>query len=172
MIFTAYADGRFDLAGQAIRCAVGKAGVVAAADKREGDGASPAGIWPLRELLYRPDRGPAPPTALEVHPLAPEDGWCDDPGNTAYNAKVSLPYPAHCEALWRDDRLYDLIVPLGYNDRPVVRGAGSAIFLHIAQHDFTPTQGCVTLTLAAMRRLLAIAATGDAVAISPASGYG
>ncbi|HEY5105420.1 MAG TPA: L,D-transpeptidase family protein [Caulobacteraceae bacterium] len=171
MIFTAYADGRFDLAGQTVRCAVGAAGVVAASDKREGDGASPAGVWPLRELFYRPDRGPAPPTALPAYALAHDQGWCDDPGDEGYNRKVALPYPARCESLWREDGLYDLIVLLGYNDRPVVKGAGSAIFLHIAQDDFAPTQGCVALSREAMHRLLAIAALGDALAISLAGAY-
>ncbi len=63
----------------------------------------------------------------------------------AYNRPVRLPYPASAEQLWRDDHLYDLLVVLGYNDRPVVAGQGSAIFLHLAAPDFAPTAGCVAL---------------------------
>src|ERR1700760_2472263 len=83
--FTATADGFLDLDGQRVRCALGKAGVIPAADKREGDLASPIGAWPIRRVLYRPDRGGAPATAVRAEALAPDDGWCDAPGDTAYN---------------------------------------------------------------------------------------
>jgi len=167
MTFAAYADGRFELAGRWTRCALGPSGVVDAATKREGDGASPAGAWPLRRVLYRPDRRAAPTTALPVAPLDPSDGWCDAPADGAYNRQVRLPYPASAERLWRDDGVYDLIVVLGYNDDPVIRGAGSAIFLHLARPDFTPTAGCVALAAADLEALLALAKPGDALVISP-----
>src|ERR1700689_2079632 len=122
MTFVAYADGRWT------RCGLGPGGVAAVADKHEGDGATPAGAWPLRRVLYRPDRRAAPATGLPVAPLDPADGWCDAPGDPAYNRPVVLPYPASAERLWRDDHVYDLIVVLGHNDDPVVPRAGSAIF--------------------------------------------
>src|SRR5579864_3984544 len=115
MRFTAYADGRFRLAGRWTRCALGPVGVIAAVAKREGDGRTPLGVWPLRRVLYRPDRRPPPTTALSVAPLAPDDGWCDAPADAAYNRPVKLPYPASAEALWRDGHIYDLIVVLGHN---------------------------------------------------------
>ena len=167
MSFTAYADGRFDLNGRWTGCALGPAGVVAGADKREGDGASPAGDWPIRRVLYRPDRGPPPRTQLPVAALSPDDGWCDAPGDAAYNQPVKHPYPASAERLWRDDGVYDLIVILGFNDDPVVDGAGSAIFLHLARSDLAPTQGCVALARADLEALLAEAAPGDVLAIRP-----
>lgn len=166
MIFTAYADGRFDLAGREVRCALGRGGVIAVGDKREGDGASPAGLWPLRRLLYRPDRGHAPPTALSTRPLAPGDGWCDAPRDDCYNRMVTLPHGAHAESLWRMDGIYDLIVVVGHNDDPAISGAGSAIFLHLAREDFAPTQGCVALARDDLEALLALAAPGDSLAIS------
>ncbi len=134
------------------RCAIGRGGV--RRDKREGDGATPVGTWPLRRVLYRPDRGDPPETALSVAPLAPEDGWCDDPAHADYNRPVTLPHPARHERLWRDDRLYDFVVVLGHNDDPVVPGAGSAVFLHVAQDDYAPTEGCVALAAADLRALL------------------
>ncbi len=166
MRFTAYADSRFDLAGRWTRCAVGPSGVVAAKAKREGDGASPAGAWPLRRLLFRPDRAPPPASRLPAAPLAPDDGWCDAPGDPAYNRPVKLPYPASAEALWREDHVYDLIVILGFNEDPVVPGAGSAIFLHLARPDYAPTQGCVALAREDLEDLLRQAQPGDELAIS------
>jgi L,D-peptidoglycan transpeptidase YkuD (ErfK/YbiS/YcfS/YnhG family) len=128
----------------AMRCALGRGGI--SGRKREGDGATPAGAFPMRRLLYRPDRIAKPATALPLAPLAEHDGWCDAPGDPAYNRMVTLPYGAGAEHLWRGDALYDLIVPLGYNDDPVESGRGSAIFLHIARPDYGPTEGCVALS--------------------------
>jgi L,D-peptidoglycan transpeptidase YkuD (ErfK/YbiS/YcfS/YnhG family) len=165
MIFTAFADGWMEIAGARVRCALGRGGVRPAAEKREGDGASPAGSWPLRRLLWRPDRGAAPATALPARPLVPSDGWCETPGDPAYNRPVTLPYASSAESLWRDDHLYDLVVVLGHNDDPVAPGAGSAVFLHLARPDYGPTQGCVGLARADLERLLALAAPGDLLEI-------
>ena len=129
------------------RCAVGKAGTRPEADKREGDGATPLGRYALRRLVYRPDRVSPPRTRLPVAPLSPEDGWCDAPGDPAYNRPVRLPHPTSHERLWRADEIYDVIVILGHNDDPPVAGMGSAIFLHVARADYGPTEGCVALAL-------------------------
>jgi L,D-peptidoglycan transpeptidase YkuD (ErfK/YbiS/YcfS/YnhG family) len=165
MRIAAYDDGGFDLEGRRLRCALGPAGVVAAVDKREGDGATPAGAWPLRRVLYRPDRRAPPATALPVAAIAPDDGWCDAPADLAYNRPVKLPYAASAERLWRDDGLYDLVVILGHNDDPVVPAAGSAIFLHQAAPDYAPTQGCVALAPGDLEALLAAARPGDALVV-------
>lgn len=165
MIFTAHADGRFDLAGRTTRCALGRSGVIAAADKREGDGASPLGVWPIRRILYRPDRIAPPQTRLPVHPIAPDDGWCDAPGDPNYNRPVKLPYPASCEQLWREDHVYDLVGVLAHNDDPPVPLMGSAIFLHLARPGFEPTEGCVALQVWDMLQLLAVAEPGAAISI-------
>ena len=133
--------------------------------KREGDGATPIGAWPMRRLLYRADRVGVPPTRLPAHPIAPEDGWCDDPADPAYNRPVRLPYAGRHERLWREDGIYDLIVVLGHNDDPVLPGAGSAIFLHLAKPDYGPTEGCVALAPEDLRRVLAEAAPGDQVVV-------
>ena len=138
-------DGWAVWRGRTLRCALGRAGIVSAADKREGDGASPAGRWPLRRVLYRADRTQPPATALPLTPISPLDGWCDDPSHAAYNRQVTLPFRHSHEALWRGDGLYDLIVVLGHNDAPPAPGLGSAIFLHVAAPDYAPTEGCVAL---------------------------
>jgi L,D-peptidoglycan transpeptidase YkuD (ErfK/YbiS/YcfS/YnhG family) len=138
------------------RCAIGKGGRRLV--KREGDGATPVGAWPMRGLLYRPDRLTPPATGLPSTAIGRTDGWCDAPSDAAYNQLVTLPYRASAERLWRRDPVYDLIVVLGYNDAPVEPGRGSAIFLHVARPGYRPTEGCVAL---ARRDLLAVLAASD-----------
>jgi L,D-peptidoglycan transpeptidase YkuD (ErfK/YbiS/YcfS/YnhG family) len=142
--------------------ALGKGGVRTL--KREGDGATPRGFWPVVEVLYRPDRVRRPRTALPVRPLRPSDGWCDAPFDRNYNRKVNLPYPASCERLWRKDGLYDAIVVLGYNVTPRVSGRGSAIFMHVARCGLAPTEGCIALKREHLLRLLAALPRGAVIA--------
>lgn len=137
--------GRLICGGLAVRCAIGRSGV--RADKVEGDGATPAGRFPLRQILFRPDRLGTVASRLPVRALAPDDGWCDDPADPRYNTPIKLPDAARHEALWREDGLYDAIIVIGYNDAPVAAGRGSAIFLHVAAPDFAPTDGCVAVAL-------------------------
>lgn len=166
MLFRAHADGRFELDGRILRCAIGKAGVIAGADKREGDNRSPLGTWTMREVWYRPDVYPeGPKTALPVRATRPEDGWCDAPGDPNYNRPVKLPYPASAERMWRDDHVYDLVVILGHNDDPPVPGMGSAIFMHLARDGYPGTEGCVALERSDIEAVLAAAQPGDAVEI-------
>jgi L,D-peptidoglycan transpeptidase YkuD (ErfK/YbiS/YcfS/YnhG family) len=124
-------------------CALGPSGIKR--EKREGDGVTPAGLFPLRRVLYRADRIEKPKTALPVAMIEPDDGWCDAPRDLSYNMQVKLPFDASYENLWRDDPLYDLLVVVGHNDDPVLAYGGSAIFLHIARDDFSPTHGCVAM---------------------------
>ncbi len=150
---TVLPDGRFLLRGETFRAALGRGGV--RADKTEGDEATPAGLLTLRRVLYRADRGRMPACAVPVEPLAPDDGWCDDPTHRDYNRMVRLPHPARHERLWRDDAVYDVIGVLGWNDSPVERGRGSAIFLHVARLNLSPTEGCIALPEPVLRQVLA-----------------
>ncbi|BDG70281.1 L,D-transpeptidase family protein [Roseomonas fluvialis] len=147
------ADGLLRFRGETLRCAIGKGGITTA--KQEGDGATPIGLLPLRRVLWRADRGPRPATTLPCEPIAPEDGWCDDPAHRDYNQAIRLPHATRHENLWRADAVYDVIAVLGWNDAPVQRGRGSAIFLHVARADFAPTEGCVALPERELRRVLA-----------------
>ncbi|MEI6439741.1 MAG: L,D-transpeptidase family protein [Alphaproteobacteria bacterium] len=168
MIFTATSDHRFDLGDRTCPCALGKGGVVRADHKREGDGCSPLGIWPIRAILYRPDQAFAAlmPKDVAHAPIQPSDGWCDEPQDPSYNRKVVLPYPASTEHLWREDRVYDVVVVLGHNDDPPVPFMGSAIFLHLARPDYSPTAGCVALSAADMEAFLTRVRPGDSVRIA------
>jgi L,D-peptidoglycan transpeptidase YkuD (ErfK/YbiS/YcfS/YnhG family) len=157
--------GFLTLGGLRLRCALGHGGVRDAAGKREGDGATPTGLLPLRRVFYRADRVAPPRGALPVEPLSQADGWCDDPDDRAYNTRVLLPFAGRHEALWRADAAYDVVGVLGWNDAPVQRGRGSAIFLHLARPGFPPTEGCVAL---ARPDLLAVLAAGlTAIRVEP-----
>ena len=146
MLITVTPEARLAIGARSFPCALGRGGILAA--KREGDGATPAGTFPLRYLRYRADRLSRPATPLAAFAILPDDGWCDDPADAAhYNRPVRLPHPSRCERLWREDALYDLLVVLGHNDAPPVPGLGSAIFLHVARPGYGATEGCVALTL-------------------------
>lgn len=137
-----------------IPCALGRSGITTC--KREGDGASPRGVFRLRGGFYRPDRFPVRPvSALPLRATRRHDGWCDAPQDRRYNRPIRLPSDtASAEILWRDDGLYDLVIDLDYNRGPIRPGRGSAIFLHIARPGYRPTEGCVALRPADLLRLL------------------
>ena len=146
-------DGRLIWRGQTLRAALGKAGV--RVWKEEGDGATPVGLLPLRRVFYRAGEVPPPRCTVPVEPIAATDGWCDDPSHRDYNRLIRLPHDARHEELWRRDEIYNVIGVLGWNDAPVAKGRGSAIFLHVARPDYAPTEGCVALSLPDLTRLLA-----------------
>lgn len=151
------ADGLLRFRGETLRCALGAGGI--RPDKSEGDHATPTGLLPIRRLLWRADRGPRPAGTIPAEPIARDDGWCDDPTHRDYNRQIRLPHPARHETLWREDAIYDVIGVLGWNDSPVQRGRGSAIFLHLARPGLPPTEGCIALPEADLRRLLAAGMT-------------
>lgn len=165
MNLTIHSDLRATWNGHITRCAVGRSGF--STNKREGDGATPVGDFPVRSVFYRADRIARPHTQLPCRPLAAADGWCDDPSDPLYNRHVTLPYAASHEKLMRDDALYDLMVELGYNDDPVSAGRGSAIFLHVAAPDFAPTEGCVAMALGDLQAVVAGFQPGDLISIPP-----
>lgn len=156
--------GSIVLGGNRLDCSLGRSGTRRV--KREGDGATALGVFPLRRVFYRPDRQAPPKTALPLQMISPDDAWCDEPRHAAYNTRVRLPFEGSAERLWREDHLYDLLVVLGYNDDPVLPGAGSAIFIHVATPGFSPTEGCIALEQKHLAQLIAKARPGDAIAIS------
>jgi L,D-peptidoglycan transpeptidase YkuD (ErfK/YbiS/YcfS/YnhG family) len=138
--------------GRQVPVALGRSGI--RADKREGDGGTPRGRFRLVRLWWRADRGPRPRTALPLRRIRPADAWCENPADRRYNRPFCLQDMAAGDRLWRNDRLYDLIVELDHNTRPRVAGRGSAVFVHVARADFSPTAGCVALRAGDLRRLL------------------
>ncbi len=152
MSIRVYADGVLEFRGTLYRCALGRNGIVT--NKQEGDGATPSGTYPLLRLFRRADKCPAVETSLPSQDIHPHDGWCDAPLHPDYNRLVKCPFDASHEKMWRDDDLYDLVIEIGHNSSPVVPGAGSAVFMHVAMPDYTPTEGCVALAKKDLLKLL------------------
>ncbi|HEY8383905.1 MAG TPA: L,D-transpeptidase family protein [Microvirga sp.] len=144
--------GRLVAGNLVLPCALGRSGTTRA--KREGDGASPLGRFALLQAFYRPDHGPRPRTGLKLTPIRPQDGWCDDVRDRRYNTRVPRPCPSSHEEMWRADHLYDVVIDIAWNRGPIVRGRGSAIFLHLARPGFEPTAGCVAVEKRVIHRLL------------------
>jgi L,D-peptidoglycan transpeptidase YkuD (ErfK/YbiS/YcfS/YnhG family) len=156
-------EARLVLAHGVRRAALGRSGIKAL--KREGDGATPAGRFALRQVFYRADRHFSPRTDIPSRAIRAADGWCDDPRDRNYNRRIKLPSVRSPEGLMRADHLYDLVVVLGYNDRPRVRGKGSAIFMHLARPGYTPTEGCIALKRNDLLMLLAQARRGSTIIV-------
>jgi L,D-peptidoglycan transpeptidase YkuD (ErfK/YbiS/YcfS/YnhG family) len=125
------------------------------ANKREGDGATPRGRFRLRRLWCRADRSPRAPTLLPVARIDGAVAWCEDTGDRRYNRPFRRSANEPGDRLWRDDHLYDWVIEIDHNTRPRVAGRGSAVFLHVARPDRSPTAGCVAFAAGALRRLLA-----------------
>ena len=157
--------------GKFYRCVAGVNGFT---DRhREGDQSTPTGRFILRECWYRADRIAAPETSLKLRTIETDDGWCDAPTDPQYNKHIKLPYAAAShERLWRDDHIYDIIVPLGYNDNPVVRGLGSAIFFHLATPNYSPTLGCIAVLIPDMFEILKQCDNDTQIIIEPTARVG
>ena len=143
--------------GLRVRAAIGRAGRVA--EKVEGDGATPVGVLRLTRVMYRAGHVRPPLCSVPVEPIAPTDGWCDDPKDPNYNRQVPTPYHGRHEKLWRADSQYDIIGILDWNTRPIVPHRGSAIFLHVATPDYAPTAGCIALAVQDLVECLAAGLT-------------
>jgi L,D-peptidoglycan transpeptidase YkuD (ErfK/YbiS/YcfS/YnhG family) len=146
-------QGWLSAGGWYIKVGLGRSGIKA--NKREGDGATPAGRYRLVRLWWRPDRIPRPRTLLPVRRIGVLDGWCEDPSDRRYNRAIRISREQPGDRLWRADALYDLIIEIDHNQRPRVSGRGSAIFLHVARADLSPSAGCISAPINALRRFVA-----------------
>jgi L,D-peptidoglycan transpeptidase YkuD (ErfK/YbiS/YcfS/YnhG family) len=135
-----------------IPVALGRGGIIA--NKREGDGGTPKGTFRPKRLWWRADRHPRPQTFLPVRAIRREDAWCEDPASRHYNRPLKLGRAGGGDRLRREDHLYDFIIEIDHNTSPRVAGRGSAVFLHLARTNFSPTAGCVSLPKSAMLHLL------------------
>jgi L,D-peptidoglycan transpeptidase YkuD (ErfK/YbiS/YcfS/YnhG family) len=135
-----------------IPVALGRRGILAS--KREGDGGTPKGTFRPTQLWWRADRSRRPRTFLPVRAIRPEDAWCEDPTSRHYNRPFTLSHDSAGDRLTREDHLYDFIIEIDHNTSPRTAGRGSAVFLHLARPDFSPTAGCVSMKKSAMLQLL------------------
>lgn len=129
-------------------CSLGANGI--SKNKVEGDKTTPIGKFKLREILYREDRIDLSNlvTNLPKKAITTDDGWCDDSNSPRYNRLISLKTfdsKFSYEKLYRNDDVYDLIIVVGYNDNPIIKGKGSAIFIHFIG-DKNSTAGCIAFS--------------------------
>lgn len=128
--------------GRHLPCAIGRGGI--ATDKREGDGATPAGCHRIVGGAWRPDRLRPPPAPIPMLPLRPGLVWSDDPRDPHYNhLATGRDHPFGHERMWRADPLYDLVLFTDWNWPDARAGLGSAIFIHRWRKPGHPTEGCV-----------------------------
>ena len=151
--------------GRRIPCAIGRGGITH--HKREGDGASPAGVWRLTGGLYRADRV-TPVRGLDR--VGPRDIWSDDPGDPAYNTlQRSAAHPYSHERLRRGDRLYDIVLFSDWNAHGVP-GDGSAIFVHLWRAPRFPTAGCIAFAEPDLRWIISRWRPSTRIFVGPYSG--
>ena len=113
--------------------------------KIEGDNCTPIGVFNIGKVYYRPDRVKKLDTILKTKTITKNMGWCDDPYNKNYNKEILLNKKNKGEKLFRKDNLYDVILVLNFNMRPVIKNKGSAIFIHVASKNYKKTEGCIAL---------------------------
>ena len=125
------------------KCALGKAGV--GKKKIEGDCITPKGKYKIIKVFYRTDRVKKIKSNFRLYKIKKNMGWCDDPLSKSYNKLIKLPSKFSHEKLYRKDKLYDLVLVLNYNLKPIIKNKGSAIFIHIANKNYKLTKGCISL---------------------------
>lgn len=134
------------------RCSIGKSGI--GNKKKEGDGITPKGIFKLTKVFYREDKVKNIKARIKKTKIKKNMGWCDDPKSKFYNKLAKLPNKFSNEKLYRKDDIYDIVIVLNYNMRPIIKNKGSAIFIHVAKKNYKPTAGCVALKKKDLIKLL------------------
>jgi L,D-peptidoglycan transpeptidase YkuD (ErfK/YbiS/YcfS/YnhG family) len=124
------------------KCCIGKYGFTK--KKIEGDKKTPRGLFGLGNLFFRKEIYSLPKTKLKKIIIKKNMGWCDDPKNPKYNSLIKISKKFNHEKMFRNDRKYDLLIPIKYNMKNPIKGKGSAIFLHLT-NDYKPTNGCIAL---------------------------
>ena len=125
------------------KCAIGKRGI--GYKRKEGDFITPKGRYKIKYILYRKDRVIKIKTKIKKHVIKKNMGWCDDPKSKKYNKLIKLPFSYRYEKLYRRENIYDIILVLDYNMRPIKKNKGSAIFIHVAKKNYKKTEGCIAL---------------------------
>ena len=126
-----------------LKCSLGKSGIKTC--KKEGDLATPKGIYNLGYLFYRKDRNNKFKCKLKRIPIIKNMGWCDDTKSKKYNSLIYFPFKYSAEKLFRKDTIYDLLINIKYNQNPSIKGKGSAIFLHLTNTKYKSTKGCISI---------------------------
>ena len=136
------------------KCAIGKRGITS--KKIEGDKCTPRGRFRLKYIFYRKERVKNIQSKLKIIPLKKNFGWCDDINSKSYNKFVKLPFKHKAEKLYLKENIYDIIVVIDYNLKPIRKKKGSAIFLHVAKKNYSPTLGCIAVSKNDLMNLISI----------------
>ncbi len=136
------------------KCAIGKRGITS--KKIEGDKCTPRGRFRLKYIFYRKERVKNIRSKLKTIPLKKNFGWCDDVKSKFYNKFIKFPFNYKAEKLYINENIYDIIVVIDYNLKPIKKNRGSAIFLHVAKKKFKPTLGCIALSKNNLRYLISV----------------
>ena len=134
------------------KCAIGKRGI--GLKKKEGDLITPKGKYKIKYILYRKDRIKRIQSKIKKIAITKRMGWCDDPKSKDYNKLIKLPINYRYEKLYRKENIYDLILVLNFNMRPIVKKKGSAIFIHIAKKNYKKTEGCVAVNKVSLLKII------------------
>ena len=136
------------------RCSLGKGGTKK--KNKEGDNITPVGIYRILNIYYRQDRVKKIKTPVKKIKINKKMGWCNDVCSQYYNKLIKLPSKHNYEALFRKDNLYDIVVIINYNINPIIKGKGSAIFIHVAKRKYEKTEGCIGLKKIHLLKLLSL----------------
>ena len=129
--------------GYKLKCCIGKSGITDV--KKEGDLATPKGVFKLGLLYYRKDRNKSLKSKLKKKVIKKNMGWCNDIESRKYNKEIYFPFKYGAEKLYKKSQIYDIFLNIKYNHSPIVKGKGSAIFLHLTNQQYKPTKGCVAI---------------------------
>ena len=129
--------------GYKLKCSIGKSGITHS--KKEGDLTTPKGLFGLGLLYYRKDKIKLLKCKIKKRAIKKGMGWCNDSKSKKYNQEISFPFKYGAEKLYRKDKIYDIFINIKYNQLPIVKGKGSAIFLHLSNKKYKPTSGCVAI---------------------------
>ena len=141
-MITVYQRGELHFQNKIYKCALGRNGIIK--KKKEGDGCTPEGIYSLGPLYYRSDRIKKLKTNFNSIPIEKDMFWSDHPQSKHYNKLIRFKDSSY-EYLYKENHTYDIILVINYNISPIIKGKGSAIFLHLAKKDFSATSGCIAL---------------------------
>ena len=126
-----------------VKCAIGKRGI--GKKQKEGDQITPQGTFRIKNILYRKDKINYLRSVIKKTPIKRNMGWCDDPKSKDYNKLIKYPFNYKSEKLYRSNNIYDIILVLNFNMQPIKKNKGSAIFIHVSDNKYNPTQGCIAL---------------------------
>ena len=161
-MITVYQNGELHFHNKVYKCALGRNGIKKR--KQEGDGCTPEGTYSLGPLYYRSDRIKKLRTHFNAIAIEKNMYWSDAPHSEHYNKLIRFKDSSY-ENLYKINHTYDIVIVINYNNKPIISGKGSAIFIHLAKKDFSPTSGCIALRKECIFEILEKLDTTDKIKI-------